>query len=327
MSMEFDYKNIIKKAKEIFDIEISGLREVQDKIDENFAKAIVLIMHSDGKIIFCGMGKSGKIAEKIAATMSSVGTPSLFLHPSEAAHGDLGILEQKDILITIGKSGESEEIIHLLPIVKKMGNKIISLVGNVNSRVASLSDIVIDISVSQEACDLRLAPTTSTTASLVLGDALAMVLRELKNFQHKDFALFHPSGQLGKRLLLKVSDLMQTEDNLPVIHQSDNSENLIYLISKFGQGSVCVVDDNFKALGIITDGDLRRALLNFGSDFFKKSLSEIMTKSPLTITKESSAYDALIMMEKNVTISNLPVVESNKYIGMLNLHDLIKAGL
>ena len=325
--MKIDHKSIINKAKNIFEIEISGIKEVQEKINGNFAEAVELIYKSEGKVIFCGMGKSGKIAEKIAATMSSVGTPSLFLHPSEAAHGDLGILEKKDILITIGKSGESEEMIHLLPIVRKMGNKIISMVGNINSRVAELSDLVIDISVSQEACDLRLAPTTSTTASLVMGDAIAMVLRELKNFQQKDFALFHPSGQLGKRLLLKVSDLMQSEENLPVISQSDNPEHLIYLISKFGQGAICVVDDDFKAIGIITDGDLRRALLNFGPDFFTKELSDIMTKSPMSIDKNISAYDSLIMMEKNVTISNLPVVENGKYIGMLNLHDLIKAGL
>lgn len=325
--MNFDSRNILKKANEIFELEMSGIKEVQEQLDENFVKAIELIYYSKGKVVITGMGKSGKIAEKIAATMSSVGTPSVFLHPSEAAHGDLGILDKNDILITIGKSGESEEIIHILPIIRKMGNKIISLVGNTNSKTAALSDIVINISVSREACDLKLAPTTSTTASLVMGDAIAMILRELKNFKHEDFARYHPAGQLGKRLILKVEDLMQGGDNLPVIHLSDNPENLIYLISKFSQGAVTVVNDNFNVCGIITDGDLRRGLMKFGVDFFGKPIDEIMTKSPLTISRNTSAYDALLMMEKTITISNLPVVEDGKYIGMLNLHDLIKAGL
>ncbi|MCB0278248.1 MAG: KpsF/GutQ family sugar-phosphate isomerase [Calditrichaeota bacterium] len=320
-------KQIIEKAIRVFDIEISGLKEVRDSIDESFVKAVQLIYKSSGKVIVTGMGKSGRIAEKVAATLSSVGTPAVFMHPSEAAHGDLGLVSKNDVMITIGKSGESEELLHILPVIRKLGIPIISLLGNLNSKTAQLSDICISTYVSEEACDLKLAPTSSTTASLVMGDAIAMVLRELKQFKQEDFALFHPSGQLGKRLLLKVEDVMRKDDELPVINENDSIENLVYGVSKYSMGVIGVVNQSNQLLGLVTDGDLRRAMMKFGATMFDQQIRDLMTKNPLTISKDISAYDAFVKMEKNVTISNIPVVENNRYIGMINLHDLIKMGL
>jgi arabinose-5-phosphate isomerase len=319
--------DIITQAQRVFDLEIAAVREVKNKIDTSFSDAIELLFNSSGKVIVTGMGKSGRIAEKISATLASTGTPSVYLHPSEAAHGDLGMMSANDILVTIGKSGESEELTTILPIVRKMGIKIISLVGNLNSTVAQLSDINIDIAISKEACDLKLAPTSSTTASLVMGDAIAMVLMKLKNFKSEDFALFHPSGQLGKRLLMTVSDIMRKGSDLPIINSDDKIENLIYLMSKYGLGIVGVCKPDSQLVGIITDGDLRRALQNHGASFFDKNLMDICTTNPLTIEPHVSAYDALVKMEKERTLNHLPVIENNRFIGMLSLHDLIKAGI
>jgi len=319
---------ILDLAKKVFEIERKCVKEVQDQLDHHFVEAIELILSCKGKVIITGMGKSGIIGQKIAATMASTGTLAIFLHPSEAAHGDLGMVHRDDVLMTIGKSGESEELIHILPVIRKMGVKIISLVGNLNSTVAKLSDININIKVSEEASSLKLAPTSSTTASLVMGDAIAMVLQELKEFKSEDFALFHPAGQLGKRLLLTVEDVMHTGDERPIIYENDTPQNLIFLMSKFGVGAIVVCNKENRVEGIVTDGDLRRALSNFQGDFFSRSIQDIMTKNPYTTTKDINAYDALILMEKERTISHLAVLdEGQKYIGLVSLHDLVKLGL
>lgn len=319
--------DILQHARHVFTIEAESILEVRDRLDTNFEKAISLLLNCRGKVVITGMGKSGRIGQKISATLASTGTASVFLHPSEAAHGDLGVVSPDDLLLTIGKSGESDELTSILPIVKKMGVPIISLLGNLQSTTAKFSDVSIDISVSKEACNLELAPTSSTTASLVMGDALAMVLMELKNFKSEDFALFHPAGQLGKRLLLTVNDIMKKGNELPLIQYNDTTENLIYLMSKFGLGIIGVCNEDQSLFGIITDGDLRRGLEKHKADFFKQSLTELATKDPLTIAPTNSAYDALHLMEKKHTLNHLPVIDNGIYIGMLSLHDLIKAGL
>jgi arabinose-5-phosphate isomerase len=320
--------DILQIARSVFEVQQESINEVKHQLDHDFVKAINLLLKSKGKIVITGMGKSGLIAQKVAATMASTGTLAIFMHPSEAAHGDLGVLHKDDILITIGKSGESEEIIHILPTVRKMNIKIISLLGNLNSTTAKLSDINISTKVSKEASPYQLAPTSSTTASLVMGDAIAMVLQELKEFKSEDFALFHPAGQLGKRLLLNVSDVMHQNDRLPIINEKDSTENLILLMTQFGMGAIGVCNSENNLLGLITDGDLRRTLSTLKGSFFSKSLTQIMTVNPLSVKPEMNAYEALVFMEKERTINHLAVIDINeKFVGMISLHDLIKIGL
>lgn len=327
MSIVHSSESILDHARSVLDIEMNGIREVRNRLGQPFVDAILLLAQTTGKVVVSGMGKSGRIGQKISATFSSTGTPSIYLHPSEAAHGDLGMISPNDILLTIAKSGESDEMTSILPIVHKMGVKIISLLGNINSTMARHSDIAVDIGVSEEACDLKLAPTTSTTAALTVGDAIAVVLMNIKGFKSEDFARFHPAGQLGKRLLLSVNDMMRKGDEKPVIQVDDSASNLIYLISKYGLGVIGVCDAEDHLLGIITDGDLRRALEEFGPAFFDTPLDRMMTRNPQLIQPETSAYDALLLMEKGRTISHLPVIENETYVGMLCLHDLIKQGL
>jgi arabinose-5-phosphate isomerase len=309
-------KNI---AQEVFNIEISELEKVKNKLDENFEKAVELVLNSKGRFVITGMGKSGHIGVKISATLASVGTPSFFMHPAEAIHGDLGMLTKDDVVLAISNSGESEEIVKLIPHLKRMEIKFIGMAGNPNSTLAKESDVFLDIGVEKEACPLQLAPTSSTTATLVMGDALAVALMKKKNFKPENFASFHPGGSLGRKLLRKVKDLMR-RDNLPIVNRESSFEEIINTITS-GRLGLVIVMDNDKLIGIITDGDLRRGLQNNTKSRFDFKAEEIMTKNPKIISPEEKVVKAEEFMIKN-KINSLLVMENGKLLGVFELYEI-----
>jgi len=324
-----DKESIYEFFKTSYNLQIQELQANINNIKkDSLLNAIDIILNCKGKLACSGMGKSGLIAQKLAATFSSLGTPAFFLHPGEALHGDLGVLQKDDVLLVIAKSGESDEVVQMLQVVKKMGNKIISILGNPNSRAGKLSDVIINAFVNREADPLNLAPTSSTTVSLVIGDSLASTIAKVKNFKPENFAFYHPAGQLGKRLLLNVEDLLILDQGEPIISVSATMKELIETITKPNLGGAIVVDNHQKIIGIVTDGDLRRAILKFGNILDRK-IEEIMTKNPIRVKKGTKAIDALHIMEDRPSqISVLPVVDDeDKPIGLIRIHDLIKAGL
>jgi arabinose-5-phosphate isomerase len=324
-----DKESIYEFFKTSYNLQIQELQANINNIKkDSLLNAIDIILNCKGKLACSGMGKSGLIAQKLAATFSSLGTPAFFLHPGEALHGDLGVLQKDDVLLVIAKSGESDEVVQMLQVVKKMGNKIISILGNPNSRAGKLSDVIINAFVNREADPLNLAPTSSTTVSLVIGDSLASTIAKVKNFKPENFAFYHPAGQLGKRLLLNVEDLLILDQGEPIISVSATMKELIETITKPNLGGAIVVDNHQKIIGIVTDGDLRRAILKFGNILDRK-IEEIMTKNPICVKKGTKAIDALHIMEDRPSqISVLPVVDDeDKPIGLIRIHDLIKAGL
>lgn len=319
-------KDVIEIGKRVIRIEASAVAELEKRIDENFSKIVELILNSKGRVIVTGIGKSGIIARKIVATMNSTGTPALYLHPVDAIHGDLGVVRKEDVVICISKSGDTVEVLRLIPILKRIGVPIISMVGNLNSQLARLSDYVLNVAVKEEACPYNLAPTSSTTATLAMGDALAIALLEKRNFTKENFALFHPGGNLGKRLLLKVEELMVSGNEVPKVHTSTPMKETIIEMTSKRLGATCVIDDNGKLVGIITDGDLRR-LLHRTENVFSLTAGEVMTKNPKTIKKDALAVTALQQME-TYNITQLVVIDDEKIpIGMIHIHDLVKAGL
>ncbi len=320
--------DIIREARSIFDVEISALERSKAFIDASFVEAVQLIHECRGTVIIIGVGKSGIIAKKIAATMSSTGTRCFFMHPAEGLHGDLGIVTKDDIVFTISKSGKSEEVLRIMPSLKKIGVKVISMLGDVNSPLAQKSDVVINAKVEKEACPHNLAPTASTTLSLVLGDAIAVILLKMKDFTPEDFALFHPGGSLGKRLTLDVKDLMHTGEENSVLPDDSSMEAVLIEMTRKALGAVSLTNAEGKLSGVITDGDLRRALQKF-KDLPSRKASEVMTKKPVSCPEDAKAYKALVTMEEGKSqINVLPVVD-NEYrpVGMIRLHDLVKAGL
>jgi len=318
--------DLIERGKEVVRIEARAVKALESKIDENFSTAIDLIYGSTGRVILTGLGKSGLVARKIVATMNSTGTAAIFLHPSDAVHGDLGMVRADDVVICISKSGDAEEIRRLLPMFRRIGVKIISMVGNVSSQLARESDVVLDTSVQEEACPHDLAPTASTTAALVMGDALAIVLLEKRGFTREEFAMFHPGGNLGKKLLLRVEEMMVSGSGIPVVREEvPLSEAIVEMTSK-RLGATCVVNGSGQLRGIVTDGDLRR-LLQRTKDITNITAMEAMTRTPKTIRKGLLAATALEEMEQ-YNITQLVVVDENHHpVGMLHLHDLVKAGL
>lgn len=321
-----DNNQLIAIAKEVIKIEADSVANLESRIDNQFVKAIETIYQSTGRVIVTGMGKSGIIARKIVATMNSTGTSAIFLHPSDAVHGDLGIIRKEDVVICISKSGDTTEVQQLLPMFKRIGVPIISLVGNMNSKLARSSDVVLDVSVKEEACPYDLAPTSSTTASLVLGDALAITLLQIRNFSKEEFALYHPGGNLGKRLLLKIEEMMITSDYVPKVKKDCSIQEVILEITSKRLGATCVIDESGKLFGIITDGDLRR-MLQKNVDFSNLKAEDIMTKNPKTINKDTLAAIAIQEME-SFNITQLIIIdEQSTPIGMVHLHDLVKAGL
>jgi len=318
--------NSIKRAREVLDIEAQAIKDLKSRIDKNFERALQIIFKTKGRVIVSGMGKTGIIAQKFSATLASTGTPSLFLHTAEAIHGDLGKVTGDDVVIVLSNSGSTEEMKQLVPILKKIGSKIISLTGNMKSVLAKYSDVVIDVSVKKEACPLGLAPTASTTASLAMADALAVCLLELKGFKAKDFAFFHPGGSLGRQLLLKVEDLMRKGDFNPVVNEDKKISEVLFKITKARAGSASVVNKKGILAGIFTDGDLRRHL-EVDPNLSIRIVRDVMTKNPTTVPVDMLAAEAMrIMKEKK--IDELPVLDKNKRpVGLLDVQDLLKAGL
>ena len=316
----------IKRAREVLDIEAAAIKALKARIGRNFEQALNIILKSKGRVVVSGMGKTGIIAQKFSATLASTGTPSLFLHTAEAIHGDLGKVRQEDVVAILSNSGLGEEMKQLLPLLKKIGAKIIALTGDPGSLLAKYSDVVLDVSVKKEACPLGLAPTASTTASLAMTDALAVCLLELKGFREKDFAFFHPGGVLGRRLLLKVEDIMRRGKDNPVVAQEKKVSQVLLKITQARAGSASVVDNNGRLIGIFTDGDLRRHLES-DENLPQRRVGDCMTKNPATVPKDMLAAEAMrILREKK--IDELPVVDRRRRpVGLLDVQDLLKAGL
>ena len=315
----------LAEGKRVFDIEIAALEKTRDALGETYLQILDLITNCKGKVIITGMGKPGHIAAKLAATFASLGTPAFRLHPAEAMHGDLGMVSANDVVIAISFSGESDEIVRILPNIKMIGAKLVGLTGNSNSTLAKASDVVQVLPKFEEACHLGLAPTSSTTAALCYGDSLAVVASGVYGFKDSNYALFHPAGSLGKKLILKVGDLMAKGEKNAEVHVNVPLKDAIIELSKKGLGAVTVVDDKDNVLGIITDGDLRRQLEK-GVDVYSLKVEDIMSRKPIMVTKEALAVEALkILKEKN--ISCLLVAEDGKAEGIIRLQDIIGVGI
>ncbi|MEO7623760.1 MAG: KpsF/GutQ family sugar-phosphate isomerase [Gallionella sp.] len=311
-------------AREVLNIEAAAIQTLSARLDENFLHALNVILQCEGRVIVSGMGKSGHIARKIAATLSSTGTPAYFVHPGEASHGDLGMITGEDVIIALSYSGESQELMTIVPVIKRQGAKLISMTGNPASSLAQAADVHLNAHVDKEACPMELAPTASTTAALALGDALAMALLDAKGFSAEDFARSHPGGSLGRRLLTRVSDIMRTGKNLPMVSLDAMLGDAILEISKKGVGMTAIVDDNQQVLGIYTDGDLRRTLAK-KLDFNTTPIREVMSAHPHCIKPDNLAAEAVMMMEQFNISQMLVVDEQNKLVGALNMHDLLHA--
>ena len=317
-------KSEIKKiAKKTIEIELASISKLNDSINDQFVEVVNLILNNKGRLIVAGIGKSANIANKLVATFNSTGQPSVFLHAADAIHGDLGNIQTDDIVICISKSGNTFEVKSLIPYIKKMGNKIVALTGNLTSFLALNADFVLDVSVEKEACPNNLAPTSSTTAQLVMGDALAVSLLYCKNFSNQDFARYHPGGTLGKRLYLTLNDIISSQQK-PQVNEDDSVNNVIIEISKSRLGATAVFKDK-KMTGIITDGDLRR-MLEKNTNLSTLKACDIMSKNPITVSSELLAYDSLqIMEEKN--INQLIVLTNSSYVGIVHIHDILKHGV
>ncbi|MBN2418596.1 MAG: KpsF/GutQ family sugar-phosphate isomerase [Deltaproteobacteria bacterium] len=314
---------IIEQAKEVLKIEAQGILGLIDRVGAEFEKAVQIIVKSRGRVIITGMGKSGLVGRKISATLSSTGTPSIFMHPAEALHGDLGMVTREDVIIAISNGGHTQEINKILPMIKKeMGAKIISFTGNLESPMARMSDVVIDVKVEREACPITMAPTTSTTAAVAMGDAMAVVLMKLRRFGQKDFQRFHPGGTLGERLGTKVREVMFAGDNVPVVNTGSKVYDAILEIDSKGIGVTVVVDGDRRVTGILTDGDLRRALMR-QENIYSLVVDDVMTPSPRSIDENMSAAEALGIMEL-YQITHLVIIDDEKRLkGILHLHDIL----
>lgn len=320
---------MLEQARQVLRMEAEAVLEQVERIDEHFKAAVEMIMTCPGRTVITGMGKSGIIGRKMAATLASTGTPSFYLHPAEGIHGDLGMVTEGDVVIALSNSGETGEVLHILPSLRRIGAKLIAMVGNPNSTLAKNSDIVLNVGVTREACPLGLAPTSSTTAALAYGDALALALLSKRKFTASQFAVFHPGGSLGRKLLLTVEDIMHSGTENPLVKADISVQDALFVITDKGLGAVSVVDDDNKMLGVLTDGDIRRGLSK-GVDFLKRPVTELMTASPKTINKEKLAAQALHIMESNrpKPITVLPVVDAeNHVIGLLHMTDLVRQGV
>lgn len=319
--------DIINIAKKVLETEAEAVLALIPRLNHNFERAVNIIFESKGRVVVTGMGKSGLVGKKIAATLASTGTPAFFLHPAEASHGDLGMVTSRDVIIALSNSGETEELICLLPFLKRFNVSLISLTGNPLSTLSKSSEVNLDISVSNEACPFGLVPTASTTAALAMGDALAVAILTKKGFKEDDFANYHPGGSIGKRLLIKVKDLMLIEDAIPVISQFMNMTQAVIEISSKRLGITIVVDEDKKILGVITDGDLRRGIERCGRDFFDMKPVDIMIKNPKTISEEELAAKALSIMER-YSITSLVVPDNDdRAKGIIHIHDILRKGI
>ncbi len=316
---------LIQSAKEVFDIEANSILKLKERQGREFVEAINILYSSKGKVVVTGMGKSGLIGRKIAATLCSTGTPAVFLHPAESTHGDSGIITRNDVVIGISNSGETAELLNLLPLIKRFGVPLIGITGKLDSTLAKRSDVTLDISVEREACPLNKAPTASTTVTLALGDALAVCLLKKRGFSYEDFLVFHPSGALGKGVLYKVSDLMLKDNRLPVVDENINFIDAVKIISEKKLGCAFILNPDKSLKGVITDGDIRRILLKY-DNINNLLVKDVMVLNPKTVSTDDLAAKALSIMEK-FSITSLGVVENNKLIGIVHIHDLLKAGV
>ncbi len=317
---------LLALAANVLDIEARAVDALKARLDDSFVAACELCMATPGRVVVTGMGKSGHVSNKIAATLASTGTPAFFMHPAEASHGDLGMITSQDLLLAISYSGETAEVVTILPMVKRMGAKLVAMTGNPNSTMAQAADVHLDISVEEEACPLKLAPTASTTATLAMGDALAVALLEKRGFTAEDFARSHPSGSLGKRLLLRVSDVMRSGDRIPAVKAGVTLRDALLEMTDKGLGMTAIVDDKNKILGIYTDGDLRRTL-DAGSDIRTTTIREVMHANCKTTSADVLAAEALHLLEENKITSLLVADDDGKLVGALNIHDLFREGL
>ncbi|HEX9757277.1 MAG TPA: KpsF/GutQ family sugar-phosphate isomerase [Nitrospiria bacterium] len=321
-------EDLIRQAQRVLEIEAQAISGLLPRLGNEFIQAVNLLYSCQGKVVVTGMGKSGHIGQKISATLSSTGTPTFFLHPGEGKHGDLGMVTRQDVMIIISNSGETEEIIDLLPFFKRLNVSLISLTGKPQSTIGKVSQVVIDVSVKEEACPLQLAPTASTTATLAMGDALAIVLLQKRGFKEQDFALFHPGGILGRRLLLKVEDVMHTGEQIPRVFENAPMKDALMEITSKKLGVTTVTSPSGEFKGIITDGDLRRWLerIDHGQELFNQKAKDIMTQNPKTIDRDALAAQAVLLMEK-FSITSLIIVVGGKALGIVHLHDLLKRGV
>jgi arabinose-5-phosphate isomerase len=319
-------QELIALGKDILRIEAEAVLGLLDQIDQDFVRAVKLMLHCRGRVVVSGIGKSGHIARKIAATMASTGTPAFFVHPAEASHGDLGMVTSADIVIAISNSGESDELVAIVPLLKRHGARLISITGVTTSTLATLADIHLNTRVEKEACPLGLAPTSSTTAALALGDALALALLKARGFSADDFARSHPAGKLGRRLLVRVSDVMHSGPELPVVGEGCALAEALLEMSAKGLGMTAIVDADQRLSGLFTDGDLRRALAA-GADLRSARITELMTRNPHTVGAERLAAEAFQMMEARRINGLLVTDEAGCLIGVFNVHDLFKAGV
>ena len=310
----------------VIETEARALSTLVERVDDKFAAACRLMLSCRGRVVVTGMGKSGHVARKIAATLASAGTPAFFLHPGEASHGDLGMITAADMVIALSNSGETDEILTILPIIKRLGLPLVTLTGNDSSRLASEADVHIDVSVEQEACPLGLAPTASTTAALAMGDALAIALLEARGFSAEDFARSHPGGRLGRRLLLHIGDVMHTGTDVPRVRTGETVSNALVEMTRSRLGMTAVVDAGNHVLGVFTDGDLRRAIEG-DVDMKRTRIDDVMTRNCTTVAPETLAAHAVHLMQQRA-INSLPVVDdSMRLVGALNMHDLLRAGV
>jgi len=318
----FDYIDV---ANRVLDIESAAIKNLKGTLNKSFIEACEACGNCKGKIIVMGLGKSGHIADKIAATFASTGTPAFFIHPSEAIHGDLGMIDKEDVVLILSNSGETEEIVSLIPIIKKMGITIIALTGNKKSKLSNEANIHLNVEVKEEACPMNLAPTASTTAALAMGDAIAVALLEKKGFTKEDFAKSHPGGSLGKKLLLSLGDIMHRGDEIPIVYETDKLASGLIEMSEKALGMTAVKNDNNELVGIFTDGDLRRTLEN-KVDIQNTCMKEVMKKDPYTMHEDTLAYNAVATIQE-MKITSLLIVKDKKVIGALNIHDLFRAGV
>lgn len=319
---------ILEWARRVLEIEAEAVRDLASRIGPEFERAVDLILKCEGKVVVTGVGKSGIIARKVASTLASTGTPAFFLHPTEALHGDLGMLEPRDCVLAISNSGETEELLQVLPVIKRQGNVLIVMTGNPSSTLARAADVVIDVKVKREACPLGLAPTASTTAALAMGDALAIALLQSRGFRVEDFARVHPKGALGKKLLLRVRDLMHTGEEFPGVQEEASMKEVLLEMTSKRLGVTGVLDGDGRLVGVITDGDLRRALERY-PDLLERKAKDIMTRNPKGIEADALAAEALKRME-DYAITSLFVFErqgDEVPVGIIHLHDILRAGV
>ena len=310
-------------ARKVLQTEAAAILALVERLDDRFERAARLLLDCRGRVIVTGMGKSGIICRKIAATLSSTGTPALFLHPAEAIHGDLGVLQADDVIVALSYSGETEEVLRLLETIKRLGASLVAITGDERSTLARAADVALDCRVSEEACPLNLVPTASTTAALALGDALAMCILVAKGFRQEDFANLHPGGKLGKRLM-RAEQLMHAADQAPIVAARTPMADVIYEMSRKGLGMTCVVDDDNRLVGIITDGDLRRHMMTAGTNILDRNAAEVMTRGPVTVRSDTLAAEALYILEQRKITSVVVVNEAQRVLGVVHLHDLWK---